>query len=152
MNMFKHILATVDLGDGESAIRVINAAMEVTAGDDTLHVMCVVPDYGSSVVAGFFSENHEQDMIKHATEALHAFTDKHIPKGMRVQHVIAHGSIYEEIIHAADTLDVDLIVVGSHRPALKDYLLGPNAARVVRHARQSVLVVRSEGEGPLEEE
>ncbi|MBT6187404.1 MAG: universal stress protein, partial [Rhodospirillales bacterium] len=30
----------------------------------------------------------------------------------------------------------------SHRPALKDYLLGPNAAQVVRHADVSVLVVR----------
>jgi nucleotide-binding universal stress UspA family protein len=25
---------------------------------------------------------------------------------------------------------------------LKDYLLGPNAARVARHARQSVMIVR----------
>ncbi len=32
--------------------------------------------------------------------------------------------------------------IGSHRPELKDYLLGPNAARVVRHANCSVLVVR----------
>jgi nucleotide-binding universal stress UspA family protein len=38
--------------------------------------------------------------------------------------------------------EADLIVVGSHRPAMKDYLLGTNAARVVRHAHCSVLVVR----------
>ena len=43
---------------------------------------------------------------------------------------------------AADKLKCDLIVMASHRPELKDYLLGPNAARVVRHARQSVFVVR----------
>jgi len=60
-----------------------------------------------------------------------------------VQHVIAHGNIYEEIIRTANKLKVDLIVMGSHRPALEDYLLGPNAARVMRHAAQSVLVVRS---------
>jgi nucleotide-binding universal stress UspA family protein len=35
-----------------------------------------------------------------------------------------------------------VIVLASHRPELKDYLLGPNAARVVRHAKCSVLVVR----------
>jgi nucleotide-binding universal stress UspA family protein len=32
--------------------------------------------------------------------------------------------------------------MASHRPELSDYLLGPNAARIVRHAKQSVLVVR----------
>lgn len=32
--------------------------------------------------------------------------------------------------------------MAAHRPALKDYLLGPNAARVVRHSNCSVLVVR----------
>lgn len=151
MNMFKHILATVDLGDEESSIRVINAALEVTEKGDTVHVVCVVPDYGRSVVASFFSDDHEKEMIDHATEALHAFTKKHVPAGTRIQHVIAHGNIYEEILQTADTLNVDLIVIGSHRPALKDYLLGPNASRVVRHARQSVLVVRSEGEGPAKE-
>ena len=38
--------------------------------------------------------------------------------------------------------EADLIVVGSHRPAMRDYLLGTNAARVVRHAHCSVLVAR----------
>ena len=42
----------------------------------------------------------------------------------------------------AGEIGVDLIAMASHRPALKDYLIGPNAARVVRHADVSVLVVR----------
>ena len=42
----------------------------------------------------------------------------------------------------ADETNADLIVMASHRPELKDFLLGPNAARVVRHANCSVLVVR----------
>jgi len=37
---------------------------------------------------------------------------------------------------------VDLIIVGSHKPGLQDYLLGSTAARVVRHAMCSVLVGR----------
>ncbi len=35
-----------------------------------------------------------------------------------------------------------MIVMASHRPEMSDYLLGPNAARVVRHARRSVSVIR----------
>jgi universal stress protein F len=56
--------------------------------------------------------------------------------------IIAEGKIYQEILKAAQTIKADLIVMGSHHPELKDYLLGPNAAKVVRHADCSVMVVR----------
>ena len=57
--------------------------------------------------------------------------------------LVTHGaSIYAEILGVAEKAEVDLVVIGSHRPAMKDYLLGTNAARVVRHARCSVLVAR----------
>ena len=57
--------------------------------------------------------------------------------------VVEHGvSIYAVILVTAQEAGVDLIVVGSHRPAMKDYLLGTNAGRVVRHANCSVLVAR----------
>ena len=46
------------------------------------------------------------------------------------------------ILDLAEKIGADLIVMASHRPELKDYLLGPNAARVVRHAECSVMVVR----------
>ncbi len=58
------------------------------------------------------------------------------------QKILLPIDLGEEILKAAAESDCDLIVVASHRPALKDYLLGPNAARVVRHANCSVLVVR----------
>jgi len=57
--------------------------------------------------------------------------------------LVAQGqSIYAEILGIAEEASADLVVVGSHRPAMKDYLLGTNASRVVRHARCSVLVAR----------
>jgi nucleotide-binding universal stress UspA family protein len=57
--------------------------------------------------------------------------------------LVTHGaSIYAEILRVAEEAEADLVVVGSHRSAMKDCLLGTNAARVVRHARCSVLVAR----------
>jgi nucleotide-binding universal stress UspA family protein len=57
--------------------------------------------------------------------------------------VVEHGeSIYQVILEAAREADVDLIIVGAHRPEMKDYLLGTNAGRVVRHASCAVLVAR----------
>ncbi len=55
---------------------------------------------------------------------------------------VRFGSIYREILAQAEEDRSDLIVIGCHRPDLADYLLGPNAARVVRHALCSVFVVR----------
>ena len=47
--------------------------------------------------------------------------------------------------HAAANIpaDADLIVIGSHRPAMSTYLLGSNAKTVARHATCSVLIVRA---------
>ena len=59
MNMFKNVLASVDLGDEHTSERVIHAALEVMDEGDALHVMCVVPDYGNSMVATFFPADHE---------------------------------------------------------------------------------------------
>ncbi|MEZ5601357.1 MAG: universal stress protein [Candidatus Competibacteraceae bacterium] len=53
-----------------------------------------------------------------------------------------HGSIYKEILDVAEEINADLIFMAAYRPSVKDYLLGSNASRVVRHARCSVTVVR----------
>jgi universal stress protein F len=52
------------------------------------------------------------------------------------------GGTYPEIPAEADEWGADLIVIGSHRPAMSTYLLGSTAKSVVRHATCSVLVVR----------
>ena len=65
-----------------------------------------------------------------------------MPDGIDTAAVAGHGTVYEEVLRVAGEIDADLIVMASHRPELRDYLLGPNAARVVRHAAMSVLVVR----------
>jgi len=59
-----------------------------------------------------------------------------------IQKVARSGTIYSEILHTAEELSSNLIVLMSHLPDFGDYLLGPNAAKIVRHARCSVLVVR----------
>ena len=141
-DVFKHVLACVDLGDVESSRDVVAAALEIVSGDNTLHVFSVVPDFGRSIVGSFFPDDFEQEAIEKAQANLHEFMDQAVPAHIRHQAVIGHGNIYEEILVAADKVGADLIVIGSHRPELKDYLLGPNAARVVRHADMSVLVVR----------
>ncbi len=65
-----------------------------------------------------------------------------MPKDVEVQHIVAHGVIYEEVMRVADEIDAGLILMASHRPKFADHLIGPNAQRVVSHTNRSVLVVR----------
>ena len=65
-----------------------------------------------------------------------------VPPDVPGELIVREGSIYAEILSASRELGVDLIVMASHRPEMKDYLIGSNAARVVRHAPCSVMVVR----------
>lgn len=60
----------------------------------------------------------------------------------RVSTIVRIGSIYDEALTEAGEWGVDLIVISSIRPTLATYLLGSNAAKIVRHARCSALVVR----------
>lgn len=141
--MFDHILFTVDLEHEESWHKALPAAVEnAKAFNATLHVMTVVPDFGKSLVSSFFPDGHEDKMMEKANEALHGFVKAHLPSDIPVQHIVGYGNAYEEILRVAEDLSIDLIIMGAHRPRMEDYLLGPNAARVVRHAKCSVLVVR----------
>lgn len=62
--------------------------------------------------------------------------------GMKVQVIVRTGHSYNTILEVAKEKNADLIIIASHRPGLQDYFLGSTAAKVVRHANCSVLVVR----------
>jgi nucleotide-binding universal stress UspA family protein len=62
--------------------------------------------------------------------------------GMKVEVEVRTGHSYNTILEVAEEKHADLIIIASHRPGLQDYFLGSTAAKVVRHANCSVLVVR----------
>jgi nucleotide-binding universal stress UspA family protein len=55
--------------------------------------------------------------------------------------VVANGQPWRAILEAAEELDVDLIVLGSHGHDGVDWILGTTAGKVVNLARRNVLVV-----------
>lgn len=142
MTRSRTILLPIDLSDDDSWRKPLAEALALLGADGILHVVCVVPDFGISQVGGYFGKDYEKQALHAMGAALGDWVNAHVPDQVDVHPHVLHGTIYDEILNAAHKLDVDTIVMGSHRPALKDYLLGPNAARVVRHARCSVYVVR----------
>ncbi len=141
--MFKEILLPIDLGEVESSRKAVSTAIELSRTEGArLHLLCVVPGFGMSIVSQFFPEGFEEKSRAEVANQLDDFIAKNVPSEIASRAVVANGTVYEEILKAARETKCDLIVMASHRPELKDYLLGPNAARVVRHATCSVLVVR----------
>jgi len=60
----------------------------------------------------------------------------------KISYTVRQGGIYHEVLEEAKAINADLIVMSSHRPAMRTYFLGSNAGHVVRYAKCSVLVVR----------
>jgi nucleotide-binding universal stress UspA family protein len=126
------------------------AVMQVKAGGGELIVMTVVPDIIAGLdwryaIRGETGGSEEFDMkaiVADALQRLNEIAAKHVPDGMKVQTLARRGTVYEQVLNVAEELAVDQIVIGAHRPALSDFLLGPNTARIVRHAHCSVNVIR----------
>ena len=141
--MYKDILLAIDLNDPSSWSRALPTAVDLCKmGDSNLHILTVVPDFGMSIVGQFFPDGYEKEIATKVLKQLKGFITEHVPAAISSRAIVGEGTVYEVILKIASRIDADLIVVASLRPELKDYLLGPNAARVVRHATCSVMVVR----------
>lgn len=143
--MSKSILCAVDISNGAHDLPVLRRAAQLAELDGArLDVVTVIPDFGEGWVSGFFKPDYLDDAVKHAHETLVAMCLEAFGEEVNanVRHVVATGTAYTQVLEVAEKAGTDLIVIGSHTPELRDYLLGPNAARVVRHSSCSVHVVR----------
>ena len=139
------VLCAVDISNKGQDIEVLKAAARMAEMEGAqLDVITVVPDYGMSVVGSFFEPSHHDKVVAETRRLLNDLVVQAIgaEANKKVRHIVATGRAYDEILHVAKTDGAGLIVIGAHKPDFKDYLLGPNAARVVRHSKCSVLVVR----------
>jgi nucleotide-binding universal stress UspA family protein len=139
------VLCAVDVSNPHRDDNVLRAAARLAALDAAqLDVITVVPDYGMSVVGSFFDAQHHDKAVEESRQRMHDLVTEVLGKEANesVRHVVVTGNTYDEILRVAEADGAALIVIGAHQPDLRDYLLGPNAARVVRHAKCSVLVVR----------
>ena len=149
--MTTKILVPIDLRDMPTMEKVLATAVQhAKAAKASLTVMTVVPnmvtgiDYRYAIrgETGGSEEFDAREIVKEALERLNEIVAERTPSGLTVDTIVRHGTVYEEILEVAEELKVDQIVIGAHRPAVSDFLLGPNTARIVRHASCSVTVVR----------
>jgi nucleotide-binding universal stress UspA family protein len=100
-----------------------------------LNVVEEIPNWAAvELPAGLLEKSRESSQSE--LEAIATAT------GMKMEVEVRTGHSYNTILEVAEEKNADLIIIASHRPGLRDYFLGSTAAKVVRHANCSVLVVR----------
>ena len=140
--MFSRIVVAVDLSQPELTQHALSKCAELAkAGSAEVRLIYVRPfliDAALAYLPPDFFEGEEQRAI----DDLKAMVPTSGLDPARTSVVSPTGDVYHLVLDAAEAFKADLIVVGSRRPAMSTYLIGSNAARIVRHAKTSVLVVR----------
>lgn len=143
--MFKNILIAVDINDKNSWQRPLPKILELMKQFPSinLHLVSIVPNYGISLVEEYFPKGWLKELTSKTENSLKEIVKENFPADVPVNIIVGRGVIYQAIIDAATKIDADLIIMVASHPDRKDYLLGPNAAKVVRHSEISVLVIRN---------
>jgi nucleotide-binding universal stress UspA family protein len=134
--MYKKIIVALSLDHGISetaltkAQRLLDEDGEITA----LHVY----ETPSGMAGAYVSE---EDLVRARSTAEQRLNERvrDIPNAKAV---LVNGHSGRAISDYAREQNADCIIMGSHKPELTDYFLGSTAARVVRHAHCSVIVLR----------
>ena len=141
--MFAKILLAVDLAETAPAPKGLKEAVELaTASGGLLRLVNIQPLLPATFME-YVPADFDAEQEKRASLALQEIVAAVELSKQRVSGVVRVGGIYHEILAEAADWGADLIVVGSHRPVVADYLLGSNAKTIVRHALCSVLVIRT---------
>ncbi|NJX14940.1 universal stress protein [Tamlana crocina] len=80
-----------------------------------------------------------------AEQKFEEFLKKDYLKGIRIKPIIKHFKVFSEVNDVAIENNADLIVMGSHGASgFKEFFVGSNTERVVRHSEIPVLVVKND--------
>lgn len=134
--MYSKILVPLSLEHG-LASRALEAARYLKSENGeiiALHVYEPLSDSVRSYVSREDVTNALNEARRNLAERIGSATD--------VKPVLLEGHSGRAITDYAGQIGVDCIVLGSHKPGLRDHFLGSTASRVVRHAPCSVHVLR----------
>ena len=141
--MFKSILVPVDLAEMDVVKPALDKALALAgmtgASLHLVYVRSILPVTFMEYVPPSFDEEQQAEC---ETKMADVVARLPLADKSKVTSAVRMGAVYNEVLSEAEEKSCDLIVVGSHHPSMSTYLLGSNAATIVRHAPCSVLVVR----------
>lgn len=139
--MAKTILVPIDISTDDEGTPAIAVALDLAKAYDAKLVLLNVVHQFASYTSAYLPEDFYEKAVAGADDALKKIADKHGLTGS-ADLAVREGNPATEILNHAKEAKADIIVIASHDPGIADYFLGSVAARVVRHAHCSVMVVR----------
>jgi nucleotide-binding universal stress UspA family protein len=140
--MYSSILVPLDLADTDLARPALATAATLSQNlQGKIRLLNVLP-MTPVMLAEYVPADFDVQQRETSEEALSIIARESGIDAPRISTAVRQGGIYHEILEEAATVKADLIVMTSHRPAMRTYFLGSNAGHVVRYAKCSVLVVR----------
>ncbi|MCR9255215.1 MAG: universal stress protein [Alphaproteobacteria bacterium] len=137
--MFKKIMVAVDLEHQEKAEKAIAMAANLAKQYGAEALMVGVTGTGFSRAAPLLEKYfNELDAFTKEQSGKHGVDFAPTPVVCADPAAELHGMLLDEI----EKQEADLLVMGSHKPGMLDYLLGGHAGHMATHAPISVLVVR----------
>lgn len=136
--MFDRIIVAVDLSDNTQGKALFAKALKLVGTDGEIRLLHVLEE-----VPGYIAAELPQDLSdRRQAEARVELKTLALDGDARTEVEVRTGAAAAQILQAAEDGNADLIMIASHKPGLSDYFIGSTAARVVRHAQCSVLIVR----------
>jgi nucleotide-binding universal stress UspA family protein len=139
---YRKILVPVDVAEPKLARPAIETAVEMVKDSGgtvrLINVLALTP----VMLAEYVPPDFDTQQRSSAETALSEIAAQAGLADAQLTTVVRQGGIYHEILEEAKAMQADLIVMTSHRPAMRSYFLGSNAGHVVRYAPCSVFVVR----------
>ena len=141
--MYSNILIPIDIRDEKTWRMGLPVALNLAVTTNArVHVITVIPDY---LLSGDYPNIAIDSIVSEAKSKLEEIVMQNNTANARVTLGVERGGITSEVLRVARELPAELIVMTSHRPQIKDYVMGSNAGHIVLHAPCSVHVVREAG-------
>ena len=140
--MYSRILVPIDITYANSSwlkkpLEIASDLVQKSGG--VLHLVAVIPD---NLLKGYYPDIYSESVADDVKHKLEAIAKDLLPANVRVQFHVEKGGICSEILRLAREINASEIVIASHGPILKDYLIGSNAGYIALHAPCSVFVIR----------
>lgn len=134
--MYHKIIIALSLEHGIAA-QALEAARCMAAEGAEIQAVHVY-EAPRGAVSAYLDEEVVAKAYSNAKERL----EERVAEADGVKAVMLKGHSSRTLTEYAESSGADLIITGSHKPGVADYFLGTTAARIVRHAPCTVVVLR----------
>ena len=143
--VFKSILFATDFSEGSDF--AFKAALSMAGKYDSklivIHVINEPVDLRGFYVPHISFDKLEEEIEQGAEKLMEKFCRTHMQDFNNFETYVLPGIPYDEIIKKAESLNADLIVMGTHgRTGLDHVLFGSTAEKVVRKSPIPVMTIR----------